>query len=118
MSKITTSIASVIILFLCLFSAPSIAQPADNTLVTLDSLDPAVMSVLGSEDSLYVQVRYESEIPLRFQAIGMHSGLPLEVGAIKNPAALHAPGTGEALVWLSYTNSHEGRRDEVARLLC
>ncbi len=106
-----TSIASIIILSLCLFSVPSIAQPADNVLVTLDSLDPAVTSVLGSEDNLYVKVRYESEIPLRFQAIGMHSGLPLDVGAIKNPAALHAPGNGEALAWVSYNN--ETRVDAV-----
>ena len=104
MFKLTTRFAFIIILFLCLFSASSLAQPADKVLVTLDSLDPAVASVLGNEDSLYVKVRYESEVPLRFQAIGMHSGLPLEVGAIKNPAALHAPGNGEALVWVSYTN--------------
>lgn len=104
MLKITTRFAFIIILFVCLFSTSSLAQPADNVLVTLDSLDPAVTSVLGNEDSLYVQIRYESEIPLRFQVIGMHSGLPLEVGAIKNPAALHAPGNGEALVWVSYNN--------------
>ena len=75
-----------------------------RVLVTLGAIDPAVSSVLGNEDSLYVRVHYESEIPLRFQAIGMHSGLPLQVGAIRNPAALHAPGDGEALVWVSYTN--------------
>jgi len=91
-----TSIASIIILSLCLFSAPSVALPADNVLVTLDSLDPAVTSVLGSEDNLYVKVRYESSIPLRFPAICMHYGLPLDVGACQNPAALHAPDYGRA----------------------
>jgi hypothetical protein len=104
MCKITTSFASVIILFICLLHSPSLAQTDDKALVTISSQDPAVTSVLGNEDSLYVMVQYESEIPLRFQAIGMREGLPLEVGAIRNPAALHAPGRGEALVWVSYTN--------------
>ena len=104
MLKTITSFTSIIIFFVCLCSSFSLAQSADSVLVTLGAIDPAVSSVLGNQDSLYVRVRYESEIPLRFQAIGMHAGLPLQVGAIRNPAALHAPGKGEALVWVSYTN--------------
>jgi hypothetical protein len=104
MFRITASIVSILIFSLCLFSVPSPAQPADNILVTLGPLDPAVTTVLGSDDGLYVKLRYESDVPLRFQAIGMHDGLPLKVGAIKNPAALHAPGNGEALVWVTYNN--------------
>jgi hypothetical protein len=104
MLKITTRFAFIIILLVCLFSTASLCQPSEEVIVTIEALDPAVTSVLGNEDSLYVQVRYESEVPLRFQVIGMHSGLPMEVGAIKNPAALHAPGNGEALVWVSYIN--------------
>lgn len=104
MQNIKLSFAFICLLLSCLFCPLSYAQPFDNVLVTLDSLDPQEPSTLGNEDVLYVLVRYESERPLRFQAIAMRDGVPLEVGAIKNPPALHAPGNGEALVWVGYTN--------------
>ncbi len=96
---------SVITLFLiCLCGPSSLAQSTDNILVKLVTMDPEVGSTLGSEDMLYVLVHYESDISLRFQAIAMRDGAVLDVGAIKNPAALHAVGTGKALVWVGYTN--------------
>ena len=104
MPNIKNVFAFISLLFVCFFSSLALAQPADNVHVTLESLDPAESSTLGNEDLLYVLVRYESDIPLRFQALGEHDGSILEVGAIKNPAALHAPGSGEALVWVGYTN--------------
>ena len=73
-------------------------------MVEIASLDPASESILGNDDMLYVLVRYESSVPLRFQALAMREGTPLEVGAIRNPAALHAQGRGEALTWVGYTN--------------
>lgn len=104
MSKIIPGFTAIIILLVCLCVSFSFAQPVDDILVTIGPLDPSASSVLGNEDSLYARVVYESDRPLRFQAIGMLAGLPLQVGAIKNPAALHAPGNGEALVWVSYNN--------------
>ena len=94
----------ITLLIVCLCSPSALAQPKDNVLVTLIGLDPGVESTLGNEDMLYVLVRYESDIPLRFQAIAMRDGAVLDVGSIKNPAALHSVGTGEALVWVGYTN--------------
>jgi hypothetical protein len=81
-----------------------LAAPPENVLVTVTALDPAGQSTLGSDELLYGLVKYDSVVPLRFEAIAMHEGSPLEVGAIKNPGVLHAPGTGEALVWVGYTN--------------
>ncbi len=98
---------TVFVLFLLLVSflpAASFSQPVDNLLVEIASLDPAGESTLSNDDVLYAMIRYKSEIPLRFQAIAMFGGFPLEVGAIRNPAALHAPGDGEALVWIGYNN--------------
>ena len=104
MPKIKTSFVLIVVLIACFCGSFSFAQSADDVLVSIESLDPVESSTLGNEDSLYVLVRYESKVTLRFQAIGMREGLPLEVGAIRNPAALHAPGNGEALVWVGYTN--------------
>lgn len=95
---------SIILSLACLYCSPLSAQPLDNTLVEIVSLDPSAESTLGNDDALYVLIRYESAIPLRFQAIAMREGVPLEVGAIRNPAALHSQGSGEALAWVSYTN--------------
>lgn len=94
----------ILLLFVCCFPSVSFSQPVDDLLVDIVKLDPSGESTLGNEEMLYVLVSYESEIPLRFQALAMRGSSVLEVGAIKNPAALHAPGQGEALAWVGYTN--------------
>jgi hypothetical protein len=104
MTYLKNTFSVIALLLICLCSSSSLAQSADNILVKLVALDPEVTSTLGNEDMLYVLVRYESDISLRFQAIAMRDGAVLDVGAIKNPAALHSVGTGEALVWVGYTN--------------
>ena len=104
MTYLKNTISVIAFLLICLGSSSSLAQPPDNILVTLVDLDPGVKSTLGNDDMLYVLVRYESDISLRFQAIAMRDGAVLDVGAIKNPAALHSVGTGDALVWVGYTN--------------
>lgn len=81
----------------CLFYSFSFVLAAEGLQVELVSLDPEIESTLGNDDILYVQIRYESDIPLRFQAIAMRDGIALDVGAVKNPAVLHAQGRGEAL---------------------
>lgn len=104
MAYLKTTLTVFAFLFSCLSGLPSLARAADNVLVKIADLDPAVESILGNDDRLYALVRYESDIPVRFQAIAERKGAVLEVGAIKNPPALHAPGSGEALVWVGYTN--------------
>lgn len=92
-------------LFLLFASLTSVfAQPANQTLAEIVAVDPASRATIGYEDKLYVKIRYETDVPVRFQAIAMLNGQPLEVGAIKNPAPLHAPGDGEALAWVMYLN--------------
>jgi len=80
------------------------AASAENVQVEIVKLDPASSSSLGSNEMLYGLIHYKSDIPLRFQAIAMFQDAPLEVGATRNPAVLHAPGSDEALVWVGYTN--------------
>jgi hypothetical protein len=104
MTYLKNTFSIIVLLFVCFFTSPAFSQSADNVVVEIDKLDPEVESTLGNDDMLYALVRYESDIPLRFQALAIHGGSILEVGAVKNPAALHAPGSGEALVWVGYTN--------------
>ena len=104
MTCFKNSFCVIALLFVCFSPLPSFAQPADNILVEIGRLDPGAESTLGNDEMLYVLVRYQSDIPLRFQALAMRDGAALEVGAIRNPAALHASGSGEALAWVGYTN--------------
>ena len=89
-------------------AAPSVLyaeETSSNFSVKIVAIDPAVRSELAVEDKLYVKVEYVSKLPLRFQAVAMRNGSALEVGAIKNHALLHPPGTGEALAWVMYLNT-------------
>ena len=104
MSYLKSLIGVLTLSIACCFGSLSFAKSADNVLVTLVSLDPGIESTLGNDDMLYVLIRYESDIPLRFQAIAMREGDAQEVGAVRNPGTLHAPGRGEALAWIGYTN--------------
>lgn len=104
MIKIKILPALIALLLFGLSSSLCSALPAGEILVEFAAFDPASEKTLGNDDMLYALVRYESDIPLRFQAIAVFNGADLEVGAIRNPAPLHAPGKGEALVWVGYTN--------------
>ena len=94
----------VFALLICIFSTPCFAEAAEKVQFEIVKLDPASASSLGSNEMLYGLIRYQSEIPVRFQAIAMFQGAVLEVGETRNPGVLHAPGSDEALVWVGYTN--------------
>lgn len=81
------------------------AQASDNVLVEIADVDPQGPTTLELEDKLYLKVHYESDVPLRFQALAMFEGAVHEVGAIQNLALLHPPGKGEALAWVMYLNT-------------
>lgn len=104
MKSLKTTVSLFFLLLNCLGGATALAAAQDDILVTLVDVDPRQATQLGNEDLLYVHVRYKSTVPLRFQAIAALEGAPLEVGASKNPAVLHAAGSGEALVWVGYAN--------------
>lgn len=104
MTPLKSVFTLIFLLLICLLGPISIATPETNPQVEIVKLDPGIKSTLGSNEMLYGLVHYESDVPLRFQAIAMFEDAPLEVGATKNPGVLHAPGKGEALVWVGYTN--------------
>ncbi len=67
-------------------------------------LDPPVEATLGSNEQLYINVDYVSDIPLRFLASALRNGNKREVGAVMSTAALHASGDSNALIWIAFTN--------------
>lgn len=81
------------------------ASAAEPVRVAITAVDPDAQATLAFEDKLYLQVSYESDVPLRFQALGMFDDAVLEVGAIKNNGLLHASGEGQALAWVMYLNT-------------
>lgn len=70
----------------------------------LTGLDPSEDVTLGSNEKLYINVSYVSNDPLRFLASAMLNGEKREVGAIMSPAALHASGKSNALLWIAFAN--------------
>jgi hypothetical protein len=94
----------IVLLLICFYASLSFAASAENVQVEIVKLDPASKSTLDSNELLYGLIHYKSDTPVRFQAIAMFQDEPLEVGATRNPAVLHSPGSGDALVWVGYTN--------------
>lgn len=103
MTDMKTTWFAIALFLSCFFCQFSFAQDVNNIQVKIVALDPGIESTLGNDDMLYVQIRYQSDIPLRFQTIAVREGMAQEVLAIRNPATLHAPGKGEALTWVGYT---------------
>ena len=67
-------------------------------------LDPPEEVTLGSNEQLYVNVHYVSDIPIRFLASALRSGKKREVGAVMSSAGLHASGKAAAMVWIAFAN--------------
>ena len=79
-----------------IWTASCFAETTGNFSVEIVDVDPVAKASLAFEDKLYVRVKYESELPLRFQATGMLNGSALD-GSINNFGLLHPPGEVEAL---------------------
>jgi hypothetical protein len=87
-----------------LLTPPLFAQNTDKLFVEVKEFHPGNGATLELEEKLYLRLQYDVEQPVRFQVIAMRDNSILEVGAIKNPPVLHAPGQGDALAWVIYTN--------------
>ena len=104
MTRLKFAFLAFCLFLCCICLSTAYARATDDLSVDIVAIDPAESVTLGNDEKLYVKIAYQSDVPLRFQAIATRNGFPLEVGAIKNQAALHPPGTGEALAWVMYLN--------------
>lgn len=85
--------------FIILQCSLSFAQN-DNISVKIIETDPLPGKILHKNESLYLHISYESNIPLRFQAKAFYHGK--SQGAAMNPAPQYASGKGEALAWVFF----------------
>ncbi|PWY55052.1 hypothetical protein DGG96_14035 [Legionella qingyii] len=70
--------------------------------VELSETSPASPAVLHQDESLYVLIHYQSEEPLRFQAIGKYLGQEIKTNIRMNPSQAYPVGDGQAIAWVSY----------------
>ncbi|PLY01079.1 MAG: hypothetical protein C0623_05910 [Desulfuromonas sp.] len=91
------------IILLMAVAAPLLASPQLSARIV--EFDPKPGASLAFYDKLFLRISYESDIPLRFQAIPMRDGQPLEYGAMGNKPFLQESGKDEALAWVSFSNA-------------
>jgi len=72
--------------------------------VTETSPEPPVR--LRPHEPLYLRIEYQSEQPLRFQAVAYQQGQKPS-GFFRNPSQLYPAGSGEAIAWVAAPGSAE-----------
>ncbi len=78
------------------------AAISDEVKFSLGRTDPALIRTLHPGEAFYIEIHYDSPVPLRFQARGVRGGAEMTKGAAMNPAPLYPAGSGSALAWVSY----------------
>lgn len=90
------------LLILAIYSTPSMALS-----VELIETSPKSPVTLNQDEALYVLIRYKSDQPLRFQAIGENLQQKMMSNARFNPSQAYSSGEGEAIAWVAYDNATE-----------
>jgi hypothetical protein len=85
-------------------SAAGVMAAASPT-IELVASDPSSGGTLRVVEPLYVQIRYSSDTPVRFQARGYRHGKEITEGERMNPAPVYPAGTGEAIAWVAYAGA-------------
>lgn len=91
-----------LLVMLAIYSTPSIALS-----VELIETSPRSPATLNQYEALYVLIRYKSDQPLRFQAIGETLQQKVMASASFNPSQAYPAGEGEAIAWVAYDNVTE-----------
>ncbi|HAT3975733.1 TPA: hypothetical protein RG395_003301 [Legionella pneumophila] len=90
------------LVILAIYSTPSMALS-----VELIETSPKSPVTLNQDEALYVLIRYKSDQPLRFQAIGENLQQKIMDSARFNPSQAYPAGEGEAIAWVAYDNTTE-----------
>ncbi|MBS0288591.1 MAG: hypothetical protein JSS07_00970 [Proteobacteria bacterium] len=81
--------------------------------VNLTETSPASGNVLNKDEPIYIRITYNSDLPLRFQAIGLLQGNIIENHGRFNPSPVYPAGEGEAIAWVAY---HQTTRIDAIRV--
>ena len=88
-------------LFLAL-PAPARAEGSPSVSFSDARSWPFSDALLARDEPLWVQVDYQSGMPLRFQARAYRDGRSVDEGQKMNASAVHPAGHGSALVWVAF----------------
>lgn len=94
---------AVFSLLICLMLLAFDADAAPS--VSIAGLSPLPGVQLPSDRALYLRLSYTSDQPIRVQVHGYRAGTEVETGARWNASPAYPAGSGEALVWISYTSA-------------
>lgn len=101
---------STVLLIGVLLCYPNLASAFD---VELRATSPKSPAVLNLDEALYVLIHYQSEEPLRFQAIGTYHGAEIKAKARMNPSQAYPLGEGQAIAWVAY---YEGTKIDAVKI--
>lgn len=98
------SFSSGRLLICCIFVIAALALHAPASAQTLRILatDPGARNTLATGDALYVHVRYEASVPVRFRVHAYRDGGRQTAGLRTNASPVHPAGQGEAMAWLEF----------------
>lgn len=86
-----------------LFFVCSIAASAASSVqMEVTRMSPSSGFVLPRDGTIYMEVAYTADQPLRLQARAFAGGKSLDAGQRMNASAVHPAGAGKALVWVSF----------------
>lgn len=80
-----------------------VAHPAHaETKLTLGRTSQALSGTVPGNQSLYVEVVYDSDVPLLIQAQGFRGGERADAGQLMNAMVEQPAGKGRALTWIAF----------------
>jgi hypothetical protein len=99
MLKHFLAIAALLIIFPA--EIPAVDQQTGRTSFNILAVDPAPGSTLAAGDKLYVHIRYDSPVPVRFVAQALRQET-LQEDAFTSSTPPYDAGHGEAMVWVGF----------------
>ena len=93
-------VVSLSILLLAWLCAAAAADPVE---LSVARMSPSSGFVLVRDGTIYMQIAYRSDQPVRLQARAFAGGSSLDKGQKMNASVTHPAGSGRALVWVSFT---------------
>ncbi|MCX7303254.1 MAG: hypothetical protein NTV73_02790 [Hyphomicrobiales bacterium] len=78
------------------------AAAADPPALSVARMSPSSSFVLARDGTIYMEIAYRSDQPIRLQARAFASGVSVDKGQKMNASVVHPASNGRALVWVSF----------------
>jgi hypothetical protein len=90
---------SPLVFMLTFCALPAKAEPVE---IEVARMSPSSGFVLPRHGSIYMEIAYRSDQPIRLQARAYAKGQSLDAGQMMNASVAYPAGSGRALVWVAY----------------